>query len=148
MGNVIGRKSNQDEDESDIRASTSIEDITEFGVADSNLRRGRKRRKSYIKNNDDNTPTKLFKLDTPKYVYQKLFLEGSKSDVAIKALDHTWHLHRVYLEQTDYFRALFNGNWSDSNKKEYTLDIADENICFLGYFFLKYFLKIQIFRSQ
>src|SRR4051812_33969713 len=60
-----------------------------------------------------------FKLGTRKsniiqYTVFQLFVEGLNSDVLVHALGHTWNLHRLYLEQCDYFRALFQGNWCDS----------------------------------
>lgn len=136
MGGVIGRRNTFDSDKLDNRASTSIENINEFGENETNTRRGKKRRKT--SNTKVDYEAKMFKLDTPKYVYKKLFLEGSKSDVVINAFGHKWHLHRVYLEQCDYFRVLFNGNWNDSYKREYSLNIADENICYSGFYLFKY----------
>ncbi|KAH7729599.1 BTB/POZ domain containing protein [Aphelenchoides avenae] len=90
---------------------------------------------------------KIMKLDTPRYVHQKLFVEGLKSDITLKALGHSWRLHRIYLEQCDYFKALFKvgrlmrfakldvifqDNWSDSHKKVFELVVDDKNITYEG----------------
>lgn len=139
MGNFFGTLA---DDELSSRDSTLIEDIEEF--AENRTYNNRRRRKRLIerlifeeKDSDVNNDheSKKFKLDTPKYVYEKLFLEGHESDVVITALGHKWNLHRVYLKQCDYFKALFGGKWKDSDQKEYSLDIADENICYLGFYY-------------
>ncbi|KAF7639892.1 BTB domain-containing protein [Meloidogyne graminicola] len=109
------------------KVSSVIENIC--GTTTNNPRRKRKATNTNIFPDID---TKRFKLNTLHYVYQKLFVEGQDSDVQIHALGHVWRLHRLYLEQCDYFRALFQGNWSDSGKNEYTMYIEDENICFTG----------------
>uniref|UniRef100_A0A915EGV9 BTB domain-containing protein n=1 Tax=Ditylenchus dipsaci TaxID=166011 RepID=A0A915EGV9_9BILA len=115
MGSVLGK----DEDlDSSSSSSTFIDPI---GPSTS----------GYVSDGDDNA-AKVFKLDTPRYVHQKLFLESKNSDVVINALGNTWRLHKVYLEQCEYFRALFQGNWSDSHENEYTLEVIDTNICFTG----------------
>lgn len=66
--------------------------------------------------------------------YKKLFLEGHKSDVVINALDNTWYLHRIYLEQCNYFASLFKGSWKDSNEKVYNLEVIDPNVTYEGKF--------------
>ncbi|GMS95373.1 hypothetical protein PENTCL1PPCAC_17548, partial [Pristionchus entomophagus] len=77
---------------------------------------------------DDPRATKVAKLETAKYVYDKLFIEGQDSDISINALGYRWKLHRFYLKQCDYFSALLEGEWADSKTAEYTLAIPDENI--------------------
>lgn len=42
------------------------------------------------------------------------------------------HLHKIYLEQCEYFRCLFSGSWSDSENNCYNLAISDERITFEG----------------
>lgn len=131
------RFSRQDDEESNN--STVIEDLVGSSSSSGANRRGGRKRK-HDSSDTTSSPAKggkLYKLDTPKYVYQKLFIEGHDSDVALTAVcrgkRRTWQLHKVYLEQCDYFRALFQRNrWKDSEKKEYTLDIIDKNICFEG----------------
>lgn len=93
---------------------------------------GKRRLSDLTSQNADVHPTKIIRLDTSKYLHQKLFVEGRKSDVTIVALGHEWHLHKIYLEQCDYFRCLFSGNWSDSTANRYELEIEDRRITFEG----------------
>ncbi|CAD5218973.1 unnamed protein product [Bursaphelenchus okinawaensis] len=71
---------------------------------------------------------KKAKLDTPTYLHQKLFVEGLKSDVVIKALDKTWRLHKIYLEQCDYFSVLFSERWGTPEKNIYELEVVDSRV--------------------
>ncbi|KAI6177894.1 BTB/POZ domain containing protein [Aphelenchoides bicaudatus] len=80
----------------------------------------------------DQPTRKVLKLDTAKYLHQTLFLDGKNSDVVICALGHEWALHKIYLEQCEYFRALFSGSWNDSSENRYKLDIVDERVTFEG----------------
>ncbi|GMR47561.1 hypothetical protein PMAYCL1PPCAC_17756 [Pristionchus mayeri] len=82
------------------------------------------------KRNESNDPksAKKAKLETAKYVYDKLFVEGQDSDISIKALGYRWKLHRFYLKQCDYFSVLLDGEWKDSKIAEYTLEIPDEHV--------------------
>lgn len=92
----------------------------------------RRRRSASLSSVPDSPTPKKSKLNTPEYIHQNLFVEGKKSDVKIVALGHTWNLHTIYLEQCQYFRALFNGSWNDSDKDEHNLEIHDSNITFAG----------------
>ncbi|GMT23702.1 hypothetical protein PFISCL1PPCAC_14999, partial [Pristionchus fissidentatus] len=79
-------------------------------------------------NSSNPKSSKIAKLETAKYVYDKLFVEGQDSDISITALGYRWKLHKFYLKQCDYFSALLEGEWKDSKKTEYTIEIPDENI--------------------
>lgn len=122
MGSVWSREREDSIDETNI-CSSVIDDVAALN--------GVKRKRTSFEP-ECGVDKKIFKLDTPKYVYQKLFVEGYNSDIVVYSLEHKWHLHRVYLEQCNYFRALFQGNWKDSESNEYRLDLADENICITG----------------
>ncbi|CAK5092131.1 unnamed protein product [Meloidogyne enterolobii] len=111
------------------RSISSLSSVIEHISGTSSNMTSRKRKASLNENASDIEP-KRFKLNTPDYVYQKLFVEGLNSDIQIHALGHTWRLHKLYLEQCEYFHALFQGNWSDSGKDEYYMQIDDDNICF------------------
>lgn len=50
------------------------------------------------------------------------------------------HLHKIYLEQCDYFRCLFSGNWLDSSENRFELPIYDERITFEGTFRVNRFI--------
>ncbi|KAF8371619.1 gcl-1 [Pristionchus pacificus] len=91
---------------------------------------GKKKGNGKRKNTEKVDPksAKKAKLETAKYVYDKLFVEGQDSDISISALGYRWKLHRFYLKQCDYFSVLLNGEWADSKTNEYTLEIPDENI--------------------
>ncbi|VDK39406.1 unnamed protein product [Taenia asiatica] len=65
---------------------------------------------------------------TYEHVYQELFSKGEGSDVIICALGHEWALHRIYLKQSPFFAALFNGGWKESSDRRITLNLLDENI--------------------
>ncbi|VDM35538.1 unnamed protein product [Hydatigera taeniaeformis] len=65
---------------------------------------------------------------TYEHVYQELFSKGEGSDVTICALGHEWPLHRIYLKQSPFFAALFNGGWKESGDRRITLNLLDENI--------------------
>ncbi|CAK8696766.1 unnamed protein product [Clavelina lepadiformis] len=65
---------------------------------------------------------------TSQFIYNALFLNGESSDVTIKAFDHEWNLHKVYLRQAGYFSGMFNGDWKESTMNEVHLQIPDEKI--------------------
>lgn len=57
------------------------------------FRLSRKRKSSPVRvssNETGQTSPKVIKLDTAKYLHQKLFVEGKKSDVTIVAREHEW----------------------------------------------------------
>ncbi|KAK6749500.1 hypothetical protein RB195_001858 [Necator americanus] len=85
----------------------------------------RKRKKDDL---DETPPKKITKLDTAKYVYERLFLQGEGSDVTVHAVGHVWHLHKLYLQQCKYFEVLMQGNWKDSKEDVIFLDFPDENV--------------------
>jgi len=99
------------------------------------FRLSRKRKSSPVRvssKESGQTSPKVIKLDTAKYLHQKLFVEGKKSDVTLVASGREWHLHKIYLEQCDYFRCLFSGNWLDSSENRFELPIYDDRITFEG----------------
>lgn len=63
-----------------------------------------------------------------KSTYEALFVRGEDSDVQICALGATWHLHRAYLCQAPYFRAMFSGAWRESNMSTIEMQMPDDNI--------------------
>ncbi|CAJ0936063.1 unnamed protein product, partial [Mesorhabditis belari] len=70
------------------------------------------------------SPKKIAKLDTPKYVHEKLFLQGEGSDVAVLAVGHQWNLHKLYLKQCKYFEALFRekSDWKERSENVVKLE--------------------------
>nr|XP_016940515.1 protein germ cell-less-like isoform X1 [Drosophila suzukii] len=78
----------------------------------------------------DTTQPKMRKklLTTTHYIYKTLFKEEKNSDVAVKALDKVWHLHKVYLSQSPYFYRMFNGSWQEAQPNFIEITILDKQI--------------------
>jgi len=99
-----------------------------------NSRTPRKRKKglSFDSSADDgskmHTPMRKKLKSTSRYIYETLFENGQDSDVTIKALGHSWRLHKVYLCQSAYFNSMFSGNWVESNRNEIDIDVPDPNV--------------------
>lgn len=60
-----------------------------------------------------------------KYIFKKAFLEGAYSDVTIRAFDHDYHLHKLFLDKSSYFKSLFN--WPIFDNSESSLDISSDD---------------------
>lgn len=73
-------------------------------------------------------------MTTAQYVYQVMFKEEHKSDVAVRCLGRTWHLHKVYLCQSAYFSSMFGGSWKESDRDFINIEIIDPNISIEGKF--------------
>ncbi|KAI6216079.1 hypothetical protein M3Y94_00461100 [Aphelenchoides besseyi] len=97
-----------------------------------NLLQSRKRKSSDDTQKTASSPAKVIKLNTPNYIYRRLFVDGCDSDITVTALDNEWKLHRVYLEQCDYFRCFFSGSWSDSSTNRIRLEGLDKQITIAG----------------
>nr|CDS27907.1 germ cell less protein 1 [Hymenolepis microstoma] len=65
---------------------------------------------------------------TYDYVYEQMFLKGENSDITIIALEREWHLHRIFLKHSQYFSALLEGGWKESEENVLRLKLTDENI--------------------
>ncbi|VDN96817.1 unnamed protein product [Rodentolepis nana] len=65
---------------------------------------------------------------TYDYVYEQMFLKGENSDITIIALEREWHLHRIFLKHSQYFSALLEGGWKESEEHILRLKLTDENI--------------------
>ncbi|XP_017112987.1 protein germ cell-less-like [Drosophila elegans] len=76
----------------------------------------------------DQPRNKMKRLTTAQYVYQTLFLEQKGSDVTIMALERVWHLHKIYLSQSPYFKAMFNGPWLEAQQDLIKIEIPDERV--------------------
>ncbi|KAM3726595.1 Germ cell-less protein-like [Dirofilaria immitis] len=93
----------------------------------------RKRRTTSHDEMETRKKKKISKLDTAKYIHKRLFVDGAKSDITIRALGRTWNLHRLYLEQCKFFDSLFRGHWKDSNNAVIQIDIVDPNVTVEGF---------------
>lgn len=77
---------------------------------------------------DLNLPKRRKLKSTTKHIYDTLFLNGEGSDITIRALGRDWHLHKVYISQSEYFSCMFNGSWRESTEALIEIDIPDPNI--------------------
>ncbi|KAI8034576.1 protein germ cell-less-like [Drosophila gunungcola] len=88
----------------------------------------RQREDEELDTKDGQPRNKMKRLTTAQYVYQTLFLEQKGSDVAIMALERVWHLHKIYLSQSPYFKAMFNGPWVEAHQDLIKIGIPDERV--------------------
>ncbi|KAK9065606.1 hypothetical protein SSX86_015007 [Deinandra increscens subsp. villosa] len=56
------------------------------------------------------------------------FNHGSFSDVIVQAMGATYHLHRLILSRSSYFRNMLHGPWKDANAPVLTLHVDDSNV--------------------
>ncbi|KAL8239015.1 hypothetical protein R6Q59_015582 [Mikania micrantha] len=56
------------------------------------------------------------------------FNHGSFSDVIVQAMGATYHLHRLILSRSSYFRNMLHGPWKDANAPVLTLHVDDNNV--------------------
>lgn len=93
MGNQVARFLWNEETDFAAQSDRSTRDV-ELNSSDfSFFSRSPKRPfpfKAKEKGDEEEKPAKVIKLDTAKYLHQKLFVEGKKSDVTIDALGHEW----------------------------------------------------------
>lgn len=62
-------------------------------------------------------------------MYQKLFLEGEDSDITINVFNKQYHLHRMFLSQSQYLANILG---QDFDKKILDVEISDESITLEG----------------
>lgn len=70
----------------------------------------------------------MFIFEILQYIYDRLFVGSENSDITICALNKVWQLHKLYLGQSPYFAAMFNGNFLETNASSVEIDIPDKNI--------------------
>ncbi|KAG9284487.1 hypothetical protein G9A89_014091 [Geosiphon pyriformis] len=63
-----------------------------------------------------------------KHIYSRGLIEGSGSDVTIRAFGKDYHLHRIILFQNTYFSVLMEGPWKENGANVIELRFDDENI--------------------
>lgn len=56
------------------------------------------------------------------------FNNGSFSDVVINAMGDTYHLHRLILSRSSYFRNMLHGPWREANAPVLSLHVDDSNV--------------------
>lgn len=62
-----------------------------------------------------------------EFLYEKGFLEGTCSDVTIRAFDKEYHLHRLILCRSPYFSSMLSGLWSDTKYETATASTSTDN---------------------
>jgi len=122
MGGIVSSP-----DENNVRAEGVVEANPNLSSTPSKKRS----RSSYdiidVEDGGNVTPRKKMKT-TSEYIYKTLFLNGENSDVTIKALEQEWHLHKIYLCQSPYFRSMFKGDWLEKGKNNIAILTPDELI--------------------
>ncbi|KAG6431186.1 hypothetical protein SASPL_109263 [Salvia splendens] len=56
------------------------------------------------------------------------FNNGVFSDVVLNAMGSTYHLHRLILSRSSYFRNMLQGPWKEANAPLLTLNVDDSNV--------------------
>ncbi|CAA3011387.1 BTB domain-containing [Olea europaea subsp. europaea] len=56
------------------------------------------------------------------------FNNGAFSDVIVHAMDSVYHLHRLILSRSSYFRNMLQGPWKEANAPVLTLHVDDTNV--------------------
>ncbi|KAI3469384.1 hypothetical protein Pfo_026047 [Paulownia fortunei] len=56
------------------------------------------------------------------------FNNGVFSDVVLNAMGSTYHLHRLILSRSSYFRNMLQGPWKEANAPVLTLHVDDKNV--------------------
>ncbi|KAH8286774.1 hypothetical protein KR018_007422 [Drosophila ironensis] len=83
------------------------------------------RKRKHSTNDMESCP---YKIQSPgEYIYRTLFRDSFGFDVIVRALEGTWHLHKDYLSQSPYFKAIFM-SWQESEVQQIDLHIFDSNI--------------------
>ncbi|KAM7278217.1 hypothetical protein ACFE04_005351 [Oxalis oulophora] len=62
------------------------------------------------------------------HIQMEGFNSGSFSDVIVHAMTSTYHLHRLILSRSSYFRNMLHGPWKEANSPVVTLHIDDKNV--------------------
>eukprot|EP00262_Sarcandra_glabra_P005503 TRINITY_DN1715_c0_g1_i1.p1 TRINITY_DN1715_c0_g1~~TRINITY_DN1715_c0_g1_i1.p1 ORF type:complete len:872 (-),score=156.78 TRINITY_DN1715_c0_g1_i1:83-2698(-) len=56
------------------------------------------------------------------------FNSGAFSDIVVHAMGSTYHLHRLILSRSSYFRNMLHGPWKEASAPVVTLHIDDDNV--------------------
>ncbi|PON88330.1 Voltage dependent potassium channel [Trema orientale] len=56
------------------------------------------------------------------------FNSGAFSDVVVHAMGSAYHLHRLILSRSPYFRNMLHGPWKEANAPTVTLHVDDKNV--------------------
>ncbi|PIA61456.1 hypothetical protein AQUCO_00300750v1 [Aquilegia coerulea] len=56
------------------------------------------------------------------------FNSGSFSDVVVQVMNSTYHLHRLILSRSSYFRNMLHGPWKEAHAPVLNLHVDDDNV--------------------
>ncbi|KAL6989948.1 hypothetical protein U1Q18_015701 [Sarracenia purpurea var. burkii] len=56
------------------------------------------------------------------------FNNGAFSDIVVHAMGSSYHLHRLLLSRSSYFRNMLHGPWKEANAPIVTLHVDDKNV--------------------
>eukprot|EP01018_Ginkgo_biloba_P006204 Gb_33591 [translate_table: standard] len=62
------------------------------------------------------------------HIQMEGFNAGAFSDILVQAMGATYHLHRLILSRSSYFRNMLQGPWKEAGVPMVTLQIDDENV--------------------
>lgn len=82
---------------------------------------------------NDGTSTELRALDCNltslcDHIQIEGFNSGSFSDIIVHAMGSTYHLHRLILSRSSYFRNMLHGPWKEASSPVVTLKVDDKNV--------------------
>ncbi|KAF9956849.1 hypothetical protein BGZ65_002435 [Modicella reniformis] len=80
-------------------------------------------------------PTSVFQHMTSlaKHISTQGLTRGIGSDIAIKAFDKTYYLHRLILTQSTFFESILQGPWKERNQDLLEMKFDDTNITQEGF---------------
>ncbi|KAL2922896.1 Germ cell-less protein-like 1 [Bienertia sinuspersici] len=62
------------------------------------------------------------------HIQSEGFNNGVFSDIVVRAMDSTYHLHRLILSRSSYFRNMLHGPWKEASAPVLNLQIDDKNV--------------------
>ncbi|KAF5738720.1 BTB/POZ domain-containing protein isoform 1 [Tripterygium wilfordii] len=63
-----------------------------------------------------------------EHIQMEGFNSGSFSDIVVHAMGSTYHLHRLILSRSSYFRNMLHGPWKEASAQVVTLNVDDKNV--------------------
>lgn len=62
------------------------------------------------------------------HIQMEGFNSGSFSDIVVHAMGSTYHLHRLILSRSSYFRNMLHGPWKEASAPVVALNVDDNNV--------------------
>ncbi|CAI0466749.1 unnamed protein product [Linum tenue] len=62
------------------------------------------------------------------HIQMEGFNSGAFSDVVVHAMGSTYHLHRLILSRSSYFRNMLHGPWKEASSPVVNLNVDDKNV--------------------